>query len=116
MEAGSRQENASNQEPTAPLRFHRNGNGPRPNSGSRTVVDHQTGIVAEMFGESKVAPDVSSGRQARPAVPLDEQVEDRLGPRYAGGINPRRLAMILSSIRLGRIAVIRCRIGSGVIW
>jgi hypothetical protein len=35
---------------------------------------------------------------------------------HAGGIKPRRLAMILSTIRFGRKPVIRCRIGSGVIW
>src|SRR6202021_448685 len=32
----------------------------------------------------------------------------------AGGINPRRLAMILSTMRFGSTAVIKCRIGSGV--
>jgi hypothetical protein len=37
-------------------------------------------------------------------------------PAHAGGINPRRLAMILSTIRFGSTAVIKCRIGSGVIW
>src|SRR5438445_13340060 len=34
----------------------------------------------------------------------------------AGGVSPRRLAMILSTIRFGSTPVIRCRIGSGVIW
>jgi hypothetical protein len=34
----------------------------------------------------------------------------------AGGSSPRRLAMILSTIRFGRMAVITCRIGSGVTW
>jgi hypothetical protein len=32
----------------------------------------------------------------------------------AGGNSPKRLAMILSTIRFGSTAVIRCRIGSGV--
>jgi len=35
---------------------------------------------------------------------------------HAGGIKPRRLAMILSTIRFGSTAIIKCRIGSGVIW
>jgi len=35
---------------------------------------------------------------------------------HAGGIRPRRLAMILSTIRFGSTDVIMCRIGSGVIW
>jgi len=34
---------------------------------------------------------------------------------HAEGNSPRRLAMILSTIRFGRMAVIKCRIGSGVI-
>jgi hypothetical protein len=32
------------------------------------------------------------------------------------GVRPSRLAMILSTRRLGNIAVIKCRIGSGVSW
>jgi hypothetical protein len=34
-------------------------------------------------------------------------------PPQAGGISPRRS---LSTIRFGSTAVIKCRIGSGVIW
>ena len=37
-------------------------------------------------------------------------------PRHDRGINPSRLAMILSTIRFGRIAVTSCRTGSGAIW
>ena len=33
---------------------------------------------------------------------------------HAGGISPMRLAMILSTIRFGRMAAIKYRIGSGV--
>ena len=40
----------------------------------------------------------------------------RTVPAHAGGIRPSRLAMILSTIRLGRTDVMRYRIGSGVIW
>jgi hypothetical protein len=36
-------------------------------------------------------------------------------PAHAGGINPRRLAMILSTIRFGSIAVTKYRIEFGVI-
>jgi hypothetical protein len=39
-----------------------------------------------------------------------------LVPLRGPGISPRRLAMILSTIRFGRIDVIRCRIASGAIW
>ena len=35
---------------------------------------------------------------------------------HARGIKPSRLAMILSTVRFGSSPVIRCRIGSGVIW
>jgi hypothetical protein len=35
---------------------------------------------------------------------------------HVRGISPRRLAMILSTIRFGSMPVIRCRIGSGVTW
>ena len=35
---------------------------------------------------------------------------------HALDISPRRLAMILSTIRFGSSPVIRCRIGSGAIW
>ena len=35
---------------------------------------------------------------------------------HEGGSNPSRLAMILSVIRFGSTASIRCRIGSGVSW
>ena len=37
-------------------------------------------------------------------------------PSHVGGISPRRLAMILSTMRFGRTAVISWCIGSGVIW
>src|SRR4051794_27297569 len=33
---------------------------------------------------------------------------------FSGGISPRRLAIILSTMRLGSTAVIRCRIKSGL--
>jgi hypothetical protein len=35
---------------------------------------------------------------------------------HALDISPRRLAIILSTTRFGSSRVIRCRIGSGVIW
>ena len=40
----------------------------------------------------------------------------RMTPAQPLGSSPSRLAMIRSTIRLGRIAVIKCRIGSGAIW
>jgi hypothetical protein len=42
--------------------------------------------------------------------------EKGIASPYAFGIRPRRLAMILSTIRLGSIDPISCWTGSGVIW
>jgi|HubBroStandDraft_3_1064219.scaffolds.fasta_scaffold290651_2 hypothetical protein len=45
-----------------------------------------------------------------------DNLDDRQRQVHAAGNSPSRLAMILSTMRLGSIVVIRCRIGSGVIW
>jgi hypothetical protein len=46
------------------------------------------------------------------ALGISFKVDGR--PVHAEGIRPRRLAMILSTIRFGRMAAIKYRIGSGV--
>jgi hypothetical protein len=57
-------------------------------------------------GPGGIGTDVTDGRRFLAHEPA----------AHAGGIKPRRLAMILSTIRFGSTAVIKCRIGSGVIW
>jgi hypothetical protein len=81
------------------------------------AFDHLERIaVAGWFGIALVAGNSYRRRQTNRG---DRDQHPQHGAHlvaHAGGISPSRLAMILSIIRLGRIAVIRCRIGSGVIW
>ena len=62
---------------------------------------------AEVEGLLRLAPSATRGSNVIPRADF---------PAHAFGINPRRLAMILSTIRFGSSPVIRCRIGSGAIW
>jgi len=68
--------------------------------------DHQTGIVAEMFGESKVALDANSGRQARLAIPSMNRSRITSARRSASASAPPQRAVI-RAIRLGK-----CRNGA----
>lgn len=80
-------------------RLNRRASGP-----SSQAAQHDLLLAVTLPGMRRQAAGASPGQQT---APLSVQ---------AGGINPRRLAMILSTMRFGSTAVIKCRIGSGVIW
>ena len=68
------------------------------------AAQHDFLLSVTLPGMRRQAAGASLGQQT---APLSVQ---------AGGFNPRRLAIILSTMRFGSTAVIKCRIGSGVIW
>src|SRR4051812_27758816 len=79
------------------------------------ALDHFKSVaVAGFFGIALVAGMADRCCKADRKGGSDYSGQD--AHAQAGGSRPIRLVMILSTIRFGSTAVIRCRSGSGAIW